>query len=100
MVVTLMHGVRIAGRQLRPLEPVREPPYARDRARQPVNEFRIEGQKTAGLEILSARGDRDALCIPVGNAGNITSYSAVNRDGCAAAPGRRPRAPRRSSRVA
>jgi len=40
-----------------------------------VNEFRIEGQKTAAFEILEAlEGDLDALFIPVGNAGNITSY--------------------------
>ncbi len=40
-----------------------------------VNEFRIEGQKTAAFEIVEAlAGELDALCIPVGNAGNITSY--------------------------
>jgi threonine synthase len=40
-----------------------------------VNEFRIEGQKTAAFEIDEALGgDLDALCIPVGNAGNITAY--------------------------
>ncbi len=39
-----------------------------------VNAFRLEGQKTAALEILEAVGDIDALCIPVGNAGNITAY--------------------------
>jgi len=40
-----------------------------------VNEFRIEGQKTAALEIHEAlSGELDALYIPVGNAGNITSY--------------------------
>jgi threonine synthase len=40
-----------------------------------VNEFRIEGQKTAAFELLEALDDElDALCIPVGNAGNITSY--------------------------
>jgi threonine synthase len=40
-----------------------------------VNEFRIEGQKTASFEIHEAlEGGLDALCIPVGNAGNITSY--------------------------
>src|ERR1700712_4019436 len=37
-----------------------------------VNEFRIEGQKTAAYEVVeSLEGDLDALCIPVGNAGNI-----------------------------
>jgi threonine synthase len=43
-----------------------------------VNAFRIEGQKTAALEVLEELGeDRlDALSIPVGNAGNITAYWA------------------------
>jgi threonine synthase len=40
-----------------------------------VNEFRIEGQKTAAFEVVeSLAGELDALCIPVGNAGNITAY--------------------------
>jgi threonine synthase len=40
-----------------------------------VNEFRIEGQKTAAFEIAETlEGELDALCIPVGNAGNITAY--------------------------
>jgi threonine synthase len=40
-----------------------------------VNDFRIEGQKTAAFEISEAlEGELDALCIPVGNAGNITAY--------------------------
>lgn len=39
-----------------------------------VNPFRIEGQKTASFEILDEIGPIDALCIPVGNAGNITAY--------------------------
>jgi threonine synthase len=40
-----------------------------------VNEFRIEGQKTAAFELADALDDElDALCIPVGNAGNITAY--------------------------
>jgi threonine synthase len=40
-----------------------------------VNEFRIEGQKTAAFELAEALEDElDALCIPVGNAGNITAY--------------------------
>ncbi|MBV9607792.1 MAG: threonine synthase [Solirubrobacterales bacterium] len=40
-----------------------------------VNDFRIEGQKTAAFEIVEAlAGELDALCIPVGNAGNITSF--------------------------
>jgi threonine synthase len=40
-----------------------------------VNELRIEGQKTAAFELLDDLDrDLDALCIPVGNAGNITAY--------------------------
>ena len=39
-----------------------------------VNEFRLEGQKTAAFEVLDELGEPDALCIPVGNAGNVTAY--------------------------
>ena len=40
-----------------------------------VNEFRIEGQKTAAFEVCDELGGPpDALCIPVGNAGNVTAY--------------------------
>jgi threonine synthase len=39
-----------------------------------VNEFRLEGQKTAALEIVEDLGTIGALAIPVGNAGNITAY--------------------------
>src|SRR5919106_5095882 len=39
-----------------------------------VNPFRLEGQKTASFEILDEIGEIDALCIPVGNAGNVTAY--------------------------
>jgi threonine synthase len=39
-----------------------------------VNPFRLEGQKTASFEIVEAIGEIDALCIPVGNAGNVTAY--------------------------
>jgi len=40
-----------------------------------VNPYRIEGQKTAAFEISDILGDApDFLCIPVGNAGNITAY--------------------------
>jgi threonine synthase len=39
-----------------------------------VNRFRLEGQKTAAFEIIEQLGGLDALCIPVGNAGNITAY--------------------------
>src|SRR5436190_5005342 len=40
-----------------------------------VNQFRIEGQKSAAFEICDALGDApDVHCLPVGNAGNITAY--------------------------
>jgi threonine synthase len=40
-----------------------------------VNQFRIEGQKTAAFEICDVLGDApDVHCLPVGNAGNITAY--------------------------
>jgi len=39
-----------------------------------VNPFRLEGQKTASFEIVDEIGAIDALCIPVGNAGNVTAY--------------------------
>ncbi len=40
-----------------------------------VNRDRIEGQATAAYEIVDALGEApDALCLPVGNAGNITAY--------------------------
>jgi threonine synthase len=39
-----------------------------------VNPFRVEGQKTASFEIVDEIGEIDALCIPVGNAGNVTAY--------------------------
>jgi threonine synthase len=79
MAQTLVHGARvisIAGNFDQALTLVRELT-----ANHPivlvnsVNEFRIEGQKTAALEIHEdLDGELEALCIPVGNAGNITSY--------------------------
>jgi threonine synthase len=39
-----------------------------------VNRFRLEGQKTAAWEVTDELGDVDALCLPVGNAGNITAW--------------------------
>jgi threonine synthase len=40
-----------------------------------VNPYRLEGQKTAAFEVVDELGDApDALCIPVGNAGNVTAY--------------------------
>ncbi len=42
-----------------------------------VNPYRIEGQKTAAFEICDNLGHApDWLCLPVGNAGNITAYWA------------------------
>ncbi|MGH8002841.1 MAG: threonine synthase [Brasilonema sp.] len=40
-----------------------------------VNPYRLEGQKTGAFEIVDVLGNApDWLCIPVGNAGNITAY--------------------------
>jgi len=40
-----------------------------------VNAFRIEGQKTAAFELAEELdGGPDLLCIPVGNAGNVTAF--------------------------
>jgi threonine synthase len=39
-----------------------------------VNRFRLEGQKTGAFEIMEQLETLDGLCIPVGNAGNITAY--------------------------
>ncbi|KIL47866.1 threonine synthase [Jeotgalibacillus campisalis] len=40
-----------------------------------VNPFRLEGQKTAALEVLQQLGKvPDLLALPVGNAGNISAY--------------------------
>ena len=40
-----------------------------------VNPYRLQGQKTAAFEIVDVLGNApDWLCIPVGNAGNITAY--------------------------
>jgi threonine synthase len=42
-----------------------------------LNPYRIEGQKTAAFEICDVLGTApDWLCLPVGNAGNITAYWA------------------------
>jgi len=42
-----------------------------------INPYRIEGQKTAAFEICDElESAPDWLCLPVGNAGNITSYWA------------------------
>jgi threonine synthase len=75
----LMHGAKVIalrGNFDEALELVRE--LAR---RQPialvnsVNEYRIEGQKTGAFEVCDELGEPpDVLCIPVGNAGNITAW--------------------------
>jgi threonine synthase len=75
----LMHGARVIalrGNFDQALELVREicsrHPIALVNS---VNPFRMEGQKTAAFEVLEdLGGDVDALCLPVGNAGNITAY--------------------------
>ena len=75
----LMHGARVIaleGNFDQALEIVRE---LADRHPvelvNSVNPFRIEGQKTAAFEVLEELGEApDALAIPVGNAGNVTSW--------------------------
>jgi threonine synthase len=79
MAQTLIHGARVialAGNFDQALTLVREltdtHPIVLVNS---VNEFRIEGQKTAAFEIHEdLEGELEALCIPVGNAGNITAY--------------------------
>jgi threonine synthase len=40
-----------------------------------INPYRLEGQKTAAFEVIEQLGNApDFLCIPVGNAGNISAY--------------------------
>jgi threonine synthase len=40
-----------------------------------VNEYRIEGQKTGAFEVCDELGEApDVLCVPVGNAGNVTAW--------------------------
>jgi threonine synthase len=56
-----------------------------------VNPFRLQGQKTAAFEICDFLGRApDVHCVPVGNAGNISShwigYSEYLRDGAIAEP--------------
>ena len=74
----LMHGARVValhGNFDQALQLVRElverHPIALVNS---VNAFRLEGQKTAAFELVEELGELDALCIPVGNAGNITAY--------------------------
>jgi len=48
-----------------------------------INPYRIEGQKTAAFEIYDVlESAPDWLCLPVGNAGNITSYWAGFKQYC------------------
>jgi threonine synthase len=79
MAQTLIHGARVialAGNFDQALELVRELAESHPIVLvNSINEFRIEGQKTAAFEIHEdLDGALEALCIPVGNAGNITSY--------------------------
>jgi len=76
---TLMHGARVIALQGnfdQALVLVRELTDAHPIVLvNSINEDRVEGQKTAAFEIHEAlAGELEALCIPVGNAGNITSY--------------------------
>jgi threonine synthase len=79
MAQTLIHGARVislAGNFDQALTLVRELTSAHPIVLvNSVNEFRIEGQKTAAFELHEdLEGDLELLCVPVGNAGNITSY--------------------------
>ncbi|GAA4905655.1 threonine synthase [Stackebrandtia albiflava] len=58
-----------------------------------VNPHRLEGQKTAALEVVAALGDApDVHCLPVGNAGNITAYwMGYQEEADSGAASRRPR---------
>ncbi len=66
-----------------------------------VNPFRLEGQKTAAFELVEELGgDLDAVCIPVGNAGNITAYwKGFTEAGVVATDVRVPGRGRRSARA-
>ncbi len=95
MAQTLIHGARVLevdGNFDASLE------LARDLSRHypvtlvnSVNPYRIQGQKTAAFEICDALGRAPEVhCVPVGNAGNITShwmgYSEYLADGVIAEP--------------
>jgi len=75
----LMHGARVIalrGNFDQALELVRElatrHPIALVNS---VNDYRIEGQKTGAFEVNEQLGEPpDVLCIPVGNAGNVTAW--------------------------
>ena len=74
----LMHGARVIalrGTFDEALALVRELVARRPMALvNSVNPYRLEGQKTAAFEVIEEVGELDALCIPVGNAGNVTAY--------------------------
>ncbi len=74
----LMHGARVIalrGNFDEALELVREVTRRHAIALvNSINPLRMEGQKTAAFELADELGELDALCIPVGNAGNITAY--------------------------
>lgn len=74
----LMHGARVIalrGNFDEALELVREVTRRHAIALvNSINPLRMEGQKTAAFELADDLGELDALCIPVGNAGNITAY--------------------------
>jgi threonine synthase len=79
MAQTLVHGARVislAGNFDQALTLVRELTDSHPIVLvNSVNNYRIEGQKTSAFEIHEGLdGGLEALCIPVGNAGNITSY--------------------------
>jgi threonine synthase len=79
MAQTLIHGARVIsldGNFDQALKLVRELAESHPIVLvNSINEFRIEGQKTAAFELHEdLEGQLEALCIPVGNAGNITSY--------------------------
>jgi threonine synthase len=95
MAATLVHGARmleVEGNFDESLD------LARDLAERfrvtlvnSVNPFRLQGQKTAAFEICDFLGRApDIHCVPVGNAGNISShwlgYSEYLRDGVIAEP--------------
>ncbi|MGI8944961.1 MAG: threonine synthase [Thermoleophilaceae bacterium] len=75
----LMHGARVValrGNFDEALELVRElatrHPIALVNS---INDYRIEGQKTGAFEVSEQLGEApDVLCIPVGNAGNVTAW--------------------------
>ncbi len=55
-----------------------------------INPFRIEGQKTAAMEVCDQLGDAPTMhVLPVGNAGNITAYWRGYKEYYAASQSRR-----------